>query len=487
MSAERAPVTRHYDLAIVGAGPAGLAAATLAPRYGLDTVLFDEQQAVGGQIYRNIQASPIAGQALLGPDYWFGATLLEPFRRSGASHVPGATVIGIGKNADGSCELSVAVGGGGTRRIETVTALAVLLATGAQERPFPIPGWTLPGVLTVGAAQVALKASGLVPEGRLVLAGSGPLLWQLAVQYLNAGVGIDLLLDTTPKGRYAEAATHALGFLTSDYFARGFKLLREVKSKVRVIEHVTALAAEGEGRFTTVRYEVDGTTHAHDADVLLLHQGVVPSMNLAVATGCATRWNELQACWEPAVDGWGGSSVPNVFVAGDAGGVAGAEAALANGQLAALAVANALGRIDAAARDSAAEEPRKALLRATRGRRFFEILYRPADAFRIPKGDTIVCRCEEVTANEIVDAVDAGCTGPNQLKAFLRCGMGACQGRFCNLPVTELFARARKLPPATVGHFRLRFPARPITLGELASLPTDADAVRAVERDGKLP
>ena len=472
-------MSRRYDLAVVGAGPAGLAAAALAPGYGMSTVVFDEQRAPGGQIHRGVLSSPLAQKEMLGDDYAQGAALIERFRRAGATHVPSATVIGVTKSDDGTCELTVAVGGESSRRIETVVADAVILATGAQERPFPIPGWTLPGVMTVGAAQVLLKTSGMVPAGRIVLAGAGPLLWLLATQYLKVGLTVDLLLDTTPKGRYAEAATHALGFLTSEYFARGLRLLREVKAQVKVVEHVTALAAEGEGRLTTLRYEKDGTTHAVEADVLLLHHGVVPGINLPAAAGCALRWNDIQACWEPTVDDWGGTTVPNLFVAGDGAGISGAEAAAASGELTALAVANALGRIDARARDLAAVEPRRNLASAMRGRRFFDTLYRPAYAFRIPKGDTIVCRCEGVTAHDIVAAVAAGCAGPNQAKAFVRCGMGPCQGRFCGLTVTEIIARERKLSPAAVGYYRLRFPVKPLTLGELAAMPTTDLALRA--------
>ena len=475
-------MTARYDLAIVGAGPAGLAAAAVAPGYGVATVLFDEQPAPGGQVYRGLSATPLLQRDSIFDDAAAGAALIERARRSGATQVCGAAVVGIAKTADGACELTVAAGGESARRIEIVHADAVILAPGAQERPFPIPGWTLPGVMTAGAAQVLLKTSGLVPDGRLVLAGSGPLLWLVATQYLRVGVVADLLLDTTPKGRYAEAVTHALGFLTSDYFVRGMRLLREVKARVRVVEGVTALAAEGEGRLASVRYEKDGTTQTVAADALLLHHGVVPSVNLAVAAGCALRWNELQAAWEPVVDDWGGTSVPSVFVAGDGAGINGSEAAAASGELTALAVANALGRIDANARDRAAVEPRKSLAVATRGRRFFDTLYRPADAFRLPKGDTIVCRCEEVTARDITAAVAAGCTGPNQAKAYVRCGMGPCQGRFCALTVTELIARERKVAPAAVGHFRQRFPVKPLTLGELATLPTTDEALRAVLR-----
>jgi len=478
MSADPGPL----DVAVIGAGPAGLAAATLCAERGLATVLYDEQQAPGGQIYRNVTASPFRQPEILGDDYWHGAALVPPFHASGATYVPGATVWAVSKCDDGLHELGVSTGAPDARRAELVPVRAVIIATGAQERPFPIPGWTLPGVMSVGAAQLLLKTAAEVPTGRVVLAGSGPLLWLLAAQYLNVGVVVDALLDTTPRGRYAEAASHAWGFMRSEYFAKGLQLVRNVRAKVTIVEHVTALAADGGERVETVRYEVAAKVHEMPADLLLLHQGVVPNINLSNAIGCEHRWNELQACFDPVVDDWGGTSVANVFIAGDGAGIAGALAAEAGGQLAALAVANGLGRITAQDRDAAAAAPRQALARATRGRKFFDTLYRPADAFRLPRGDTVVCRCEEVTAQQIVDTVRLGCAGPNQVKSFLRCGMGPCQGRFCGLTVTELIARARGVPPAEVGYYRLRFPIKPITLGELAALPADPQAIRAVDR-----
>jgi bacterioferritin-associated ferredoxin len=123
------------------------------------------------------------------------------------------------------------------------------------------------------------------------------------------------------------------------------------------------------------------------------------------------------------------------------------------------------------------------LRRYERARAFLDALYRPADAFRIPVGETVVCRCEEVTAKQVVETVALGCLGPSQMKSFLRCGMGPCQGRLCGLTVTELIAETRGVPPAEVGYFRLRPPVKPISLAELASLPADESARRAVERD----
>ncbi len=471
------------DVAVVGAGPAGLAAATLAAERGLSTSLYDEQRAPGGQIYRGVTAAPRVRPDVLGEDYWHGATLVPPFERSGARYVRDATVWAITREPDGTFTLALGVGPADARLTTVVAARAVILATGALERPFPIPGWTLPGVMTVGAAQLLMKGSGLVPRGRTVLAGTGPLLWLLATQYLRCGIEIAAYLDTTPRGRLAQAAPLAPGFMLSPYLAKGLELVRYVRRRARVVEYVTELAIEGTAAAEAVRFRADGREETLPVDHVLLHQGVVPDVNLAGAAGCALAWNDLQACFAPVVDAWGGTSVPGLFVAGDGAGITGAAAAEAAGRLAALAVANALGRIDGAARDRAAERHRRDLAQALRGRAFLDTLYRPADAFRLPHGETIVCRCEEVTAATVVRVAREGCAGPNQMKAYTRCGMGPCQGRFCGLTVTELVARAQGRKPADVGYLRARFPAKPVALADLAAVPVTPDALAAVARD----
>jgi thioredoxin reductase/bacterioferritin-associated ferredoxin len=475
---------RTCDLLIVGAGPAGLAAATEAARLGVDTLLLDEQAAPGGQIYRAITTTPLRDRRVLGEDYWHGASLVGPFTQSGAAYEPGATVWAIARHtAPAQAEgFEVAYSVGGEARL--AHARHILLATGAQERPFPIPGWTLPGVMTAGAAQILLKQSGMAPDSRAVLAGCGPLLYLIAWQYLNAGVKLHALLDTTPAGRGAQALPHAWDFLRSPYFAKGLKLLRAVKARVPIQRHVASIEALGEnGRLASVRFRSGaGAPQTMAVDHLLLHQGVVPNINLSNAVGIKHAWNDALACWEPVVDAWGATDVAGIGIAGDGAGIAGARAAEHRGRLAALHAALVLGRIDTARRDREAGPARQALQRATRGRAFFDTLYRPADAYRRPSGDTIVCRCEEVTAAQVCDTVKLGVQGPNQMKSFLRCGMGPCQGRFCGLTVTELIAGERKVSPAEVGYYRLRFPIKPLTLGELASLPQTDESRQAVIR-----
>jgi thioredoxin reductase/bacterioferritin-associated ferredoxin len=464
----------RYDVAVVGAGPAGLAAADLSARAGLETVLLDEQDHPGGQVYRAVTASPLQRGTILGRDYWRGVDLVRRALASGAHYVPGATVWALPQPGE------IAASVNGCSRL--VQAKRIILATGVMERSFPIPGWTLPGVMTAGAAQILLKSSGLVPQGRTVLAGCGPLLWLIAWQYLNAGVPLDAVLDTTSRAGWRNAFARAPGFARSPYFAKGARLVLSVRRKLRVVHGIISLAAEGNGKIEAVIYRTARGRHERlAADTLLLHQGVVPNVNLAMSAGVAHRWSDAQLSFVPVVDEYGSTNVPGVAIAGDGAGIAGAEAAQARGRLAAIAAVRSLRPdLPLVAQESAAV---MSLRRFARGRAFLDLLFRPAAQFRQPVGETLVCRCEDVTAKQIADAIALGCPGPNQMKAFLRCGMGPCQGRLCGLTVTELMAQARGVSPAAVGYYRLRPPVKPITVGELAGLPTNEAAMKAVIRE----
>jgi NADPH-dependent 2,4-dienoyl-CoA reductase/sulfur reductase-like enzyme len=451
-----------------------MAAASVAAGAGLQTLVLDENPGPGGQVWRAITTTPVLRRPILGPDYWKGQEVVRAFSLSGAHHLPGATVWSLDP------ERLIGVSSCGAARL--IRARRVVIATGALERPFPVPGWTLPGVMTVGAAQTLLKASGLLPTGRVVLVGSGPLLWLYANQLLKAGGKVFAILDTSDRAAWRTALRHVAGFARSPYLVKGLKLMAAVRRKVRVISGVTELAIEGAGRAETLIYW-QGSRYGTrlPVDAVLLHQGVVPDTNLAMVAGIEHRWDDRQLCWHPLVDNFGGTSIEGVAIAGDGAGIAGWEAAVDRGRLAGIAAAKAL-RPDAPGLPDSAPIRRR-LEANERARAFLDVLYRPAKAFRVPRGGTIVCRCEEVTARQVFETIAIGCEGPNQMKSFLRCGMGPCQGRLCGLTVTELIAEARGVSPAEVGHYRLRPPVKPLRLAELARLPRSEAAVKAVERE----
>src|SRR4051812_13987017 len=199
-------MNEFFDLVIVGAGPAGMAAGITSAGLGLNVAVIDEQSNPGGQLYRAIESVSYERPALLkslGADYAAGLKLVQRFRASGANFLPQTSVWQI----DGDRDVFTRTAGG-TARIAT---RQILIATGAMERPVPVPGWTLPGVMTCGAAQTMLKSTGAVPAGPVVLAGGGPLLLLLATQLLRAGARIAAILET--PAQFGTALTHAVGFI----------------------------------------------------------------------------------------------------------------------------------------------------------------------------------------------------------------------------------------------------------------------------------
>lgn len=448
-------VPRPVDLAIVGAGPAGISAAVEATARGLSVLVLDENAAPGGRIWQALELRGAKDE-----DDALGLETLRQFRACPAEARYGAIAWAI--EPDNSLFWSES----GTAH--SVRAGHILLATGTTERPMPIPGWTLPGVMTVGAAQISLKTSGLVPTGNTWIAGQGPLLLLYAVQALRAGGKIAGILDIArpPLGPALRHLPRALPAWRD--LRKGLAWKREIARGDVPWLRASDLKAEGNGAVSHVRFVSAGRERREPADLLLLHDGVIPSVQISRAVGCAHQWSEAQRSWGPAIDRWGRSSRPKLWVAGDGAGIAGAQASAVSGSIAALAIAQALGRIDAATCDEAAHPlfARRARYGATRP--LLDALYAP----RPPDLDnaTLVCRCEEVTAGQVRQAEKQGCLGLNQLKAFTRCGMGPCQGRMCGTTAAEVLAQARGVAVAAIEPYQPRFPTKPVTVGELAAL-----------------
>ncbi len=460
-------MNEFFDLVIIGAGPAGMAAAITSTGLGLNVAVIDEQSNPGGQIYRAIETVSYERPALmksLGDDYAAGLKLVQRFRASGANFLPQTSVWQI----DGDRDVFTRTAGG-TARIAT---RQILISTGAMERPVPVPGWTLPGVMTCGAAQTMLKSTGAVPSGPVVLAGGGPLLLLLATQLLRAGAKIAAILET--PAQFGAALTHAVGFIRSPaYLRKGLDLLSELRTAdVEITRSVRNMRILGDGRASGIEYDSRGRVGRVSADLVLLHQGIVPNANLALSLRCEFSWDDLQRCFRPKLDAWGKTSVDGVRIAGDNGGIIGAKAAELSGHLAALAAAHEIQRISTSERDRLAAPLRSELAKHLRARPFLDALYRTPQEVAAPvDAETVVCRCEEIRAGEIRRLVtEQGCPGPNQMKSFVRSGMGPCQGRLCGLTVVELIAECRAVPASEVGYYRIRSPVQPVTVGEIAAL-----------------
>ncbi|MCS5591527.1 MAG: FAD-dependent oxidoreductase [Gammaproteobacteria bacterium] len=453
----------EYDIIIIGAGPAGLSAATLAAKYKANVLILDENHAPGGQIYRGIEANQ--SKALnLGESYQQGLTLVKSFRDSNVDYRHSAKVWYLSSDA----EVRYSIEG------ESYAAKGrqILIATGAQERPFPLHGWTLNGVMSAGSAQTLLKESSVVCEGA-VFVGSGPLMYLIAHQYISADIPIKAIIDTTPRVNYLHAMIHGFRALKGiKNIIQGWRWKREIiRSNVLYVSNICDVRINGFDSVKSVDYLKNGTWKSLKCEHVFLHQGVIPDVNISLSVGCEKKWDEQQACWTINVDEYGQSSVDGISVAGDAGTVTGGVAAAYKGSIAMLNMLCQIDFISSTDRDRLSKPLKKALKAETSPRAFINALFMPHQRYRIPENDnTIICRCEEVTVAHIKESIRLGCIGANQIKSFTRCGMGPCQGRFCGLSVTEIMAKELGVETNKVDYFNIRSPIKPVTLGELASV-----------------
>ncbi|MBK5911740.1 hypothetical protein CCR85_09605 [Rhodothalassium salexigens] len=499
------PTATAAPVAIVGAGPAGLAAAALLADHGVRPLLIDEAPRPGGQILRQPPRETTVERWLPGPLYRAPKAALRAVEdRADIAWLGGATVLGIDPpdplaGRDGF-ELWVDTGARGHRLI---AAERVLLATGAYELPVAFPGWTLPGVMGAGALQTLLKSQQILPGDRLVFAGSHPLQLVVADQALDAGAEVALVAFSQSRPAVLAAAARSLRHLGRHWpkvWTPARILARLVARGVAV--RFNTVVAEAHGSHTVTAATLAGLDRAGGrapdgtadrrarvaCDTLALCYGFLAGTELARATGAAWTWDLDAGGWLVAHDGAFRSSVPGLYAAGEATGVDGADAALAKGRLAARAILADRGLATSDSTDAARRRDARTLARALAFardlRRFARPPHRALD--RITGADTLVCRCEAITRA----GVEAGRQPPlaladmNAVKRATRVGMGACQGRLCGAIL------ARLARPGTGGGqpprpFTARMPVKPASIAAVAALAEHAaDDDRGDETDG---
>jgi len=452
-----------FDIIIIGAGPAGMSAAIMADKNGASVCLLDEQPSAGGQIYRNVTNVTEQGAKILGSDYLEGRTLVESLNNSQVIHRSGVTVWKVGKKGN------VAFSDEGLA--ERLQGRHIIIANGATERAVPIPGWTLSGVLTVGAGQILMKTGSIVPSNS-VLIGSGPLLYLVASQMLAAGSPPKAIIETQTFGDLLRALPHFGKALRSwKQLLKGIKLILALKlARVPRYKAATEIRIEGEDNVKSVKFCASGKDHQISTNVVLLHQGVVPNTQITRSLGLEHRYDMAQRCFHPVTDDLGQSSHSLFTISGDGSGIGGAKVAAISGKISALNALCNIGKITKSEQGQATSPLQKQRSSELSIRPFLDAAYPPPNSVLLPHDDTIICRCEEVTAGDIRRYAALGCKGPNQTKSFGRSGMGPCQGRFCGLTVTEILASETGATQDAVGSYRIRSPLKPISLKELASL-----------------
>lgn len=456
-------IIEQCDLIVIGAGPAGMAASLEADQHGVKVVMLDEQLSAGGQIYRNVLGASRKQEVILGSDYTDGRNIAEGLSQSCVEHRAGVTVWQVGEDGN------VAYSKDGVAK--KIRGRHIILATGAIERSVPVPGWTLPGVMTAGAAQILLKTSGLVAS-EAVLVGSGPLLYLVAAQLLAAGHPPIAMVETQSFSDFRAASTHLGGALQGwRLLVKGLGLITKLKlAGVRRYTGASDISICGEINAEAVKFTSGGRAYRIETGTVLLHLGVVPNTQITRSLRLDHRYDDVQRCFHPVIDAFGQSSSGMISIAGDGAGIAGAVSAFLSGKIAALNAMSAINRISHQDRNAACIPIIRKRVRENAIRPFLDRSYAPPNFILRPADATIVCRCEEVTAGEIRSHAALGCKGPNQAKAFSRSGMGPCQGRLCGLIVTEILAAENKQTQQETGMYRIRTPIKPITLKELASL-----------------
>ncbi|MBF0277603.1 MAG: FAD-dependent oxidoreductase [SAR324 cluster bacterium] len=460
------------DIIVVGAGPAGLSAALTASGLGLDVLVLDEQPALGGQLYRNIEKANEQTLKILGSDYGRGRHLIEKFRNSNAEHLAGATVWNI--EANGNVYYSKA------GQSSEIRGKHVILAIGAAERSVPFPGWTLPGVMGAGAVDSNFKSSGTIPEGPVVFAGSGPLFLSTLGHMTSLGVEIGAVLDTTPQGNLLAA----LPFLPRamkrlDYFLKGAGMLLNLRRLgIKYAKGINGYEAHGRDRVEKVSYSSKNGVQHVEAGVFLVHEGLVPRCDFTQLLGLKHCWDAAQRYWYPQINHVGATEIDTIYVVGDGAFVHGGMPAITKGSLAAVDIAGKLNALPLDSKTVTLAKLEKKLSSELDFRPFVDVLFRPRSNLFKMSDQTLVCRCEEVTAGEIRRAINEGCLDSNETKAITRCGMGRCQGRMCGSALNEIIIDELNRQPLDTQPLRMRPPVRNISLAELSQLSLFKNRVR---------
>lgn len=414
-----------FDVVVVGAGPGGIAAASVAAEAGKRVCLLDVNPVIGGQIWRGLSSE----SALVNPHAKQFSTWAARLAASGCTVRHG--VEAVDSPASGQLNLESEDGG------DEVAFESLILATGARERFLPFSGWTLPGVTGVGGLQALVKSGFDIAGKRIVVAGTGPLLLAAGAALRRAGAAVKAILEQAPLSALVRFSLAAFAHPSKLFEGVGYRC-RTLSVPYRVGWWVTR--ATGNDRLETVTL-----TDGHDeqtlaCDLLACAYHLVPNLEFPRLLGCA-----IQAGYV-AVNSILQSTVPGVWCVGELTGIGGMEKAIVEGQIAGFAAAGLSTQAQALAR-----QRRKWLNFASH----LDLAFTPRTELRaLPAPETIICRCEDVTHGDLAPRRNW-----REAKLYTRCGMGPCQGRICGAAAEFLYGWdvASTRPPI--------FPAKISTLG----------------------
>ncbi len=481
------------NIVIIGGGPAGIAAAIEVARAGAYCTLIDEAPQIGGQVYRQTSKSFKVSEKPLNTEQLRGKSLLAEFNEV-ADHIEilsSTSVLGIWKNHE------ILWASEGTSGV--IYADQLIIAAGAYERPVPFPGWTLPGVMTVGGVKSFIKTMYVKPGKRAIVSGTGPLIISTAISLHKIGVEVLAVLEA---GNPPWSSPVFLKEWADVDFARDIaEDLEELKhNNIPLLFNYTVCEARGKNEVTSVTYSpvdaqdwkpIKHQTTTVDADLMVVGFGFVPNTELTQLAGCRHEFYQGIG-WFVLKDELMQTSVPWILSAGDSSKISGAILAEEEGRIAGVKATESLGFVSAHEAKKRYEKP----LHRIRTFEKFRNVINEASAFRkgmfeLIRPETLVCRCEEVALSQVKEATDHGVGDLQSLKLFTRLGMGPCQGRNCAPSIGEYLHHTLDRTPKEVGRINPRPPVKPVTLGVLAQMAIEekeinSDSFDAINKGGMI-
>jgi len=457
------------DVLIIGNGFAGIVAANRLADAGVHAVLLDENIHIGGQLLRQVPER--LGRAVRHDDYVkkTGQRFIDAVKAKKITVLNRTRVLGIYPGHEVLVEEN-------EKKIRTLKAERIILATGGREKFLPFPGWTLPGVISGGAVQVLIKSSGVLPAREILIGGSGLFLFSVAYECLQAGGRVRAVLERTgvfdklpllaqlPRQlpKLSEGARFLSRILFSGVPLRFRTRVLEARGRGRLEQVVTA-KVDGSGKI------IPGRGKTYEIPLLAVSNGFAANVELAQMAGCDIRFLDERGGWVAATGDDLETSVPGIYAAGEITGIAGALKSINEVEIAALAILHKMGKTGEADFHSLLKKLLAARRRHLQFGKYFNLLYKipTADYLAIPD-ETLICRCEDVTMGELRKAVANGYYTPATLKIALRTAIGDCQGRTCGPIVYDILAALTDRSQAGMTPLVVRPPVKPVAIDSLA-------------------
>ena len=467
----------RFDIVIAGMGPAGMSAAIQLAEFGITVAVIDDNNSPGGQVYRQVEPDlTVTDMGFLGFKFERGRKLIAGFNqvREKIQVFENTYIWGVFDD-----NILAVMKKGVTERLRFDK---LLLSEGAMERSIPFPGWTLPGIMTLGGLHRLVVQQRVLPAGCIVLAGCSPLLLPVAASLAKAGAGITALCDTTGPMDHLKLIP---GLMRQKGLARETLsyLFPVLKAGIPTMRPYTVVSAEGQDRVKAVTVAkldenwkpVAGSEKRIEADFVGIGYGFLPQARLARLCGCKHHFDPVQLCWQPETDIFMQTSRPGVYIAGDSAKISGSHTAAVQGRIAAVHMAAELKQLTPAERDKRLAPLFKQQERiGTWAKRLNQIFAPRKGLYTIMDKETVVCRCERITAGEIRAGMeDFGYQNINEIKRT-RAGMGLCQAKTCESVIAQLMSQSG-IPMDKVGYLGLRPPLSPIPISHFGSVTPEED------------